>query len=91
MKNNNNNDNTNTMINENTSRYCNISNPQKNIVICRNKRSYSFENWTENLYILFQKTNANVILKCNQWSHNLIQEDVLIARRWISNNFSVYV
>jgi predicted esterase len=46
---------------------------------------------TENLYRLFRKTNANVILKCNQCSHNAIQEDVLIARRWISNNFSVYV
>ena len=42
---------------------------------------------TENLYRLFRKTNANVILKCNQWSHNAIQDDVLIARRWISNNF----
>lgn len=46
---------------------------------------------TENLYRLFRKTNANIILKCNQWSHNAIQEDVLIARRWISNNFSIYV
>ena len=46
---------------------------------------------TENLYRLFQKTNANIMLKCHQSSHNAIQEDILIARRWISNNFSVYV
>ena len=46
---------------------------------------------TENLYRLFQKTNANITLKGQNSSHNLIQEDMLIAKRWISNSFSVYV
>lgn len=46
---------------------------------------------TENLYRLFQKTNANIMLKCRQSSHNSIHKDILFARRWISNNFSVYV
>ena len=46
---------------------------------------------TENLYRLFQKTNANITLKWQNSSHNLIQEDMLIAKRWISNSFSVYV
>ena len=46
---------------------------------------------TENLYRLLQKTNVNIMLKCQQSSHNAIQEDILIARRWISDNFSIYV
>ena len=46
---------------------------------------------TENLYRLLQKTNVNIMLKWYQSSHNTIQEDILIARRWISDNFSVYV
>ena len=44
---------------------------------------------TDNLFRLFQKSNANIMLKCQQSSHNLIQEDVLVARKWISNNFSI--
>lgn len=44
---------------------------------------------TDNLFRLFQKTNANIMLKWQQSSHNLIQEDVLVARKWISNNFSI--
>jgi phospholipase/carboxylesterase len=44
---------------------------------------------TENLYTLFQKTNANIVLKWQHSGHNLIQEDILAARKWISNNFSV--
>jgi phospholipase/carboxylesterase len=36
---------------------------------------------TENLYTLFQKTNANIVLKWQHSSHNLIQEDIVIARR----------
>ena len=43
---------------------------------------------TENLFKLFQKTNANIILKWQNSSHNLIQEDLAVARKWISNNFS---
>jgi predicted esterase len=42
---------------------------------------------TEDLYNLFQKTNANITLKWQNSSHNLIQEDIAVARRWISNNF----
>lgn len=44
---------------------------------------------TDNLFRLFQKTNANIMLKWQQSSHNLIQEDVSVARKWISNNFSI--
>ena len=44
---------------------------------------------TENLYTVFQKANANIVLKWQQSSHNLIQEDILVARKWISNNFSI--
>ena len=44
---------------------------------------------TENLFRLLQKTNANVMLKWQNSSHNLIQEDILLARKWISNNFSI--
>jgi len=44
---------------------------------------------TENLYRLFRKTNANVMLKWQQSSHNLIQKDIADARKWISNNFSI--
>ena len=44
---------------------------------------------TDNLFRLFQKSNANIMLKWQKSSHNLIQEDVLVARKWISNNFSI--
>jgi predicted esterase len=44
---------------------------------------------TENLYKLFRKTNANITLKWQNSSHNLIQEDILVARKWISNNFPI--
>jgi phospholipase/carboxylesterase len=46
---------------------------------------------TEDLYRLFQKTNTNIILKWQQSSHNLVQEDISIARKWISNNFSICI
>jgi predicted esterase len=42
---------------------------------------------TENLYALFQKTNANTTLKWQPSSHNLIQEDILVAKPWMLNNF----
>lgn len=42
---------------------------------------------TENLYRLFQKTNSNVTLKWQNSSHNLIQNDLIIAKEWLSNNF----
>ena len=42
---------------------------------------------TENLFRLFQKTNANIMVKWLDSSHNLIQEDILVARKWISNSF----
>jgi predicted esterase len=44
-------------------------------------------NETENLFRLFQKTNAIITLKWLPSSHNLIQEDILVAKPWISNNF----
>ncbi len=44
-------------------------------------------NETENLYRLFQKTNAITTLKWQPSSHNLIQEDIVVAKPWISNNF----
>ena len=44
-------------------------------------------NEAENLYRLFQKTNAITTLKWQPSSHNLIQEDILVAKSWISNNF----
>ena len=44
-------------------------------------------NETENLYRLFQKSNANITLKWQSSSHNLIQNDLIIAKEWISNNF----
>ena len=44
-------------------------------------------NETENLYRLFQKTNAITTLKWQSSSHNLIQDDILVAKSWISNNF----
>jgi phospholipase/carboxylesterase len=44
-------------------------------------------NETENLFRLFQKTNAIITLKWQPSSHNLIQEDILVAKPWISNNF----
>ena len=44
---------------------------------------------TESRFRLFQKANANVMLKWQQSSHNLIQEVVLVARKWTSNNFPV--
>jgi phospholipase/carboxylesterase len=43
---------------------------------------------TENLYMLFQKTNANTTLKWQPSGHNLIQEDILVAKPWMVNNFS---
>ncbi|HEY6587632.1 MAG TPA: alpha/beta hydrolase [Nitrososphaeraceae archaeon] len=43
---------------------------------------------TENLYRLFQKTNANTTLKWQPSGHNLIQEDILVAKQWMLNNFS---
>lgn len=46
---------------------------------------------TENLYRLFQKTNANIVLKWSNSSHNLIQKDILDAKKWISNNFSISI
>jgi phospholipase/carboxylesterase len=42
---------------------------------------------TENLYRLFQNANSNVTLKWQYSSHNLIQDDLIIAKEWISNNF----
>ena len=42
---------------------------------------------TENLYRLFQKTNANIMLKWQYSSHNLIQDDLIVAKEWILNNF----
>jgi phospholipase/carboxylesterase len=42
---------------------------------------------TESLYRLFQKTNANITLKWQNSSHNLIQDDLKIAKEWISNKF----
>jgi phospholipase/carboxylesterase len=42
---------------------------------------------TENLYNMFQKTNANIILKWQHSSHNLIQDDLVIAKEWILNKF----
>ena len=42
---------------------------------------------TENLYNLFQKTNAIIMLKWLQSSHNLIQDDLVIAKEWILNKF----
>ena len=42
---------------------------------------------TENLYNLFQKTNANMILKWHHSSHNLIQDDLVVAKEWILNKF----
>jgi predicted esterase len=46
---------------------------------------------TENLVRLFQKANANIVLKWQQSSHNLIQEDIFVSRKWISNNFSISI
>ena len=42
---------------------------------------------TENLYKLFQKTNANTTLKWQPSSHNLFHEDILVAKPWMLNNF----
>jgi phospholipase/carboxylesterase len=42
---------------------------------------------TENLYNMFQKTHANIILKWQHSSHNLIQDDLVIAKEWILNKF----
>ena len=41
----------------------------------------------ENLYRLFQKANANITLKWQSSGHNLIQDDLIISKEWISNNF----
>lgn len=43
---------------------------------------------TESLYKLFQNANTNIVLKWENSSHNLIKEDIVVARKWISNNFS---
>jgi predicted esterase len=43
---------------------------------------------TESLYRLFQNTNTHIVLKWENSSHNLIKEDIVVARKWISNNFS---
>lgn len=40
---------------------------------------------TERLFKLLLKTNANVMLKWQNSSHNLVQEDILIANKWILN------
>jgi predicted esterase len=42
---------------------------------------------TENLFRLFQKTNADITLKWQHSSHNLIQDDLVIAKEWILNKF----
>ena len=42
---------------------------------------------TENLFNLFQKINADVTLKWQHSSHNLIGDDLIIAKEWISNKF----
>jgi phospholipase/carboxylesterase len=42
---------------------------------------------TENLFRLFQKTNADITLKWQHSSHNLIQDDLIIAKDWILNKF----
>src|SRR5215204_2633126 len=42
---------------------------------------------TENLYNLFQKINADITLKWQHSSHNLIQDDLVIAKEWILNKF----
>ena len=44
-------------------------------------------NETENLYRLFQKTNAITTLKWQPSSHNLFHEDILVAKPWMLNNF----
>ena len=43
---------------------------------------------TENLYKICEKNNAITTLKWQSSGHNLTQEDILIARKWLSNNFS---
>jgi predicted esterase len=42
---------------------------------------------TKNLYNLFQKINADITLKWQHSSHNLIQDDLVIAKEWILNKF----
>ena len=46
---------------------------------------------TEDLYNIFQKTNADITLKWQQSSHNLIQKDILVAKKWIANNFDISI
>jgi predicted esterase len=41
---------------------------------------------TENLYNLFSKAGANVTLKWQRASHNLIQNDIFFAREWLIKN-----
>ena len=60
---------------------------KKRTIICWIRRSIVSRNETENLYRLFQKTNAIITLKWQPSSHNLIQEDIVVAKPWISNNF----
>jgi hypothetical protein len=68
MKNNDNNDNRNTMIYgiHHVTAIC--SNPQKNIVNAGINDPIVSRTETENLYRLFQKTNANIMLK---WRHQV--------------------
>lgn len=44
---------------------------------------------TERLFKLLLKTNANVMLKWQNSSHNLVQEDIEAANKWISNDFAL--
>ena len=43
---------------------------------------------TENLSRLFQESNAIVTLEWQKSGHNLVQEDISVARKWISDNFA---
>ena len=43
---------------------------------------------TENLYSLIHETGANVTLKWQHSSHNLVQDDILDARKWLIKNFN---
>lgn len=44
---------------------------------------------TENLYNLFSNTGANVTLKCQCSTQNLIQDDVFYVREWLIKNFNI--
>lgn len=43
---------------------------------------------TEKLSQLFQESNAIVTLKWQRSAHNLVQEDILVAKKWIVDNFA---